>query len=91
MGFIYIYIYIYLCIYIITHFHKIKIQIRWSIVTPRYEIFDPRGKLLFRIEGIFCYCKCFADVPFKVFMIYNIIMHIINGILIIILRGTISI
>ena len=39
---------------------------RWSLCTPRYEIFDTTGRLMYTIEGICCYIKCCADVPFKV-------------------------
>ena len=39
---------------------------RWSVCTPRYEIFDTTGRLMYTIEGICCYIKCCADVPFKV-------------------------
>ncbi|KAK2175720.1 hypothetical protein NP493_712g01003 [Ridgeia piscesae] len=42
------------------------IKEKWSLCTPRYEIFDTTGRLMYTIEGICCYIKCCADVPFKV-------------------------
>ena len=44
----------------------LSVATRWSLCTPRYEVFDVTGRLMYKIEGICCYIKCCADVPFKV-------------------------
>ncbi|ESP03662.1 hypothetical protein LOTGIDRAFT_137014 [Lottia gigantea] len=38
----------------------------WTCWTPKYNVFDATGTHIFTIVGDCCYCKCCADVVFRV-------------------------
>ncbi|KAI8775528.1 phospholipid scramblase 1 [Biomphalaria glabrata] len=39
----------------------------WTCCVPKYKVYDAQNQCVFTIVGDCCYCKCCADVVFRVF------------------------